>query len=853
MTDSSIDSIKYIGLLYRKYADNPQLIAGSWSIYFSDVSKLYIASRPLELFRGFNNTLSFLEPLNNKSLFPNVLALSLLRCSYCHSIYPEVSHLKPIKRVWIWRGLERTVLNNLSLNLDVKKSILYMLTKAYVLENHLANTYVGQKRFSIEGSETVVVLLNTLISLASKSKITDIVVGMAHRGRLNILINIYHEATASLYVHSLQHKESYIQSFDVKYHFGCVVRLDHKSSLKLTMVYNPSHLETVNPIAEGISKAKLDIINTPKKKNGYVLPIQIHGDAAITGQGTVVEALNYSGIKQYRTYGTIHIVINNQIGFTTQPKETRSATFCTDQFKTIETPVFHVDGNNPDSVVLITKLALMFRMKFLNSVVLDIIAFRRLGHNEQDTPDITQPLMYSSIKTHNPISLDYLRHISNEEPSATAIYLKARDHYLASLDEQPPTQPLIRKTHIFKSFRVNNSCISLTEELKWLLDKLVRIPQLFRVHPLLKRTTLNRRLVIETSTSLDWCSSEHLAYALVLNKGIPIRLSGQDVTRGTFMHRNAVLYNQSIQGIPAYAPLQNISSLQGRIHVINTPLSEGSILGFEYGYALVKTYAMVIWEAQFGDFINCAQVLVDQLIASGGSKWGQASNIVLYLPHGQEGQGSEHSSARLERLLQLSSSNNITVVHPTSSAQLFHIILEQASRKVKRPLTILTPKSLLRLKASWSTISDFTSNRFRKAIVEEQFNVRAEHLRRLLVCSGKIYYQLASYQHRFNINRVSIIRLEQLYPFPNHCIPTQYRTACEVLNVQDEPKNQGIWQHIEPYVRYVVKNRVVYCGAQSSDSTALGFDVEFRIQKHFVTSNAYNVRLKRNNYGCYRD
>lgn len=851
MIASSIDSINYIGLLYRKYADSPHSIAGCWNIYFSDVAKMYIDSSSMELFRGLNNTVS---PLINKAFSPSpsVLGLDLLRSSYCHSIYAEASHLKPIKRMWIHRALERVVLNRLGLNLNVKKVILYVLTKAYVLENHLANTYVGQKRFSIEGSEAVVVLLNILISLASKSKITDIVVGMAHRGRVNILINIYHEATTSLYVHSVQHKESYIQSFDVKYHFGCVSRLDHKSSLKLTMVYNPSHLEAVNPIVEGISKAKLDIINTPKKKNSYVLPVQIHGDAAITGQGSVVETLNYSGISQYRTYGTIHIVVNNQIGFTAQPKETRSATFCTDQIKSIGAPAFHVDGNNPDSVVLITKLALMFRMKFLTSVVLDIIAFRRLGHNEQDTPDITQPLMYSSIKAHSPINLDYLRFLSNENPTAVAIYIKTRTHCISSLDDQFPTQPFIRKTHIFSHFNPNSSYTSLTEELKWLLDKLDRTPQLFRLHPLLKRLSLNRRLVIETNSSLDWCSSEQLAYALVLNKGIPIRLSGQDVTRGTFMHRNAVVYNQWFQGIPAYTPLQNISPLQGRIQLINTPLSESSILGFEYGYVLVNAYAMVIWEAQFGDFINCAQVLVDQLIASGGSKWGQSSNIMLYLPHGQEGQGSEHSSARLERILQLCSSNNITVVQPTSSAQLFHIILEHASRKLKRPLTILTPKSLLRFKASWSTISVFTSNMFRKSIVEEQYNVRPEHLRRLLVCSGKIYYQLASYQHRFNINRVSIIRLEQLYPFPSHCIPIQYISACEVLNVQDEPKNQGIWQYIEPYVRYVVKNRIVYCGAQSSDTTALGFDVEFRIQKHFVTSNAYNSRLKRSIYGCYR-
>ncbi|KAH0998359.1 2-oxoglutarate dehydrogenase E1 component [Candidatus Tremblaya phenacola] len=853
MTDSSIENIKYIELLYRKYTNNPHSLSGCWNIYFSDVSKMYNANRTIELYRGFNNTLRNLEPLNSKDLFPNVLALGFLRSSYCHGIYPEVSHINSIKRLWIHRTLERPVLNRLSLNLDVKKSILFILTKAYELENLLAKTYVGQKRFSIEGSEVVVVLLSSLISLASKSKITDIVVGMAHRGRLNILINLYHEATNRFFVHSLQHKEDYIQSFDVKYHFGCVSRMVHKNSLKLTMVYNPSHLESVNPIVEGISKAKLNTINTPKKKNEYVLPIQIHGDAAITGQGVVSEAINFSGIKQYRTYGSIHIVINNQIGFTAQPKETRSTTFCTEHLKTIGAPVFHVNGNNPDSVVLISKLALMFRMKFLKSVVLDIIAFRRLGHNEQDTPEITQPLMYSSIKAHKPINLTYLQFISNEEPATTETFLKVRKHYLVSLETQKPVQPRIRKIHIFKSIRVNSNCIALTEELKWLLGKLVRLPQLFSLHPLLKRSFLNRHLVIETSASLDWNSSEHLAYALVLNKGIPIRLSGQDVSRGTFMHRNAVVYNQSFQGIPAYTPLQNISSLQGRIHIINTPLSEGSVLGFEYGYSLVKSYAMVIWEAQFGDFINCAQVLLDQFIASGGSKWGQSSNIVLYLPHGQEGQGSEHSSARLERLLQLCSSNNITVVHPTTSAQLFHVILEQTSRKVKRPLTILTPKSLLRLKASWSTISDFTANRFRKTIVEEKYNVRYEHLRRLLLCSGKIYFQLAAYQHRFSINRISIIRLEQLYPFPKHCIPKQYISICEVLSVQDEPKNQGIWYFIEPYIRYVVKNRVVYCGVQSSASTALGFDVEFRFQSHFVTSNAFNIRLKRDKYGYYRD
>ena len=730
-----------------------------------------------------------------------------LEQTYCETLGAEYMHISSVsEKRWIQKRVENSNKHRNS-SAAYKKWMLQRLTAAEVFEKFLHNQYVGQKRFSLEGSDTLIPLINILIEHSGSYSMRRICMAMAHRGRLNVLINIMGKHAENLFDEFAGNYElSKNQTGDVKYHQG--FSSDIKTSgndIHLALMFNPSHLELVNPVLEGYARYHQEIIGD--EKGNEILPVLIHGDAAFSGQGVVMETLNMSQSRGYSTKGTLHIVINNQIGFTTSAQfDARSTDYCTDVVKMVNAPVFHVNADDLEMVSFVTKMALDYRMKYKKDVVIDLMCYRRHGHNEADEPAVTQPMMYKAIRKLPTTRARFAQTLMDqnvvtqkEVDGLITEYrkrLKSGERVAYNIIE--PKGKRAWKTTWAPHFNQEwdqqyNSSITF-KKIKQLNKKLQAVPKGFELHPRVKKVMDDRQKMAEGKINADWGFAENLAYASLAADGVAIRLSGQDCGRGTFFHRHAVLHNQI--KIEEYIPLQNLKSKQGTVQIIDSILSEEAALGFEYGYATANPDSLVIWEAQFGDFANGAQAIIDQYVSSGEAKWGRLSNLVMLLPHGLEGQGPEHSSARLERFLQLCASHNMQVCVPSTASQVFHLLRRQMLRKFRSPLIVMTPKSLLRNPLAGSPLFKFEENRFR-VVYEEQYEyIKAKKVDRVVMCSGKIFYELLTRRQDDQINNVAILRLEQLYPFPVEELKTElakFSNAKELIWCQEEPINQGAW------------------------------------------------------------
>ncbi len=783
--------------------------------------------------------------------------LKALRDTYCRSIGVEFMHASdPAVKRWVQERLEST-LSAPTFSADRKRHILQQLTEAEGLERFLHTKYVGQKRFSLEGGDSFIASMDEVVNHAGESGVQEIVVGMAHRGRLNMLVNIMGKMPGDLFAEFEGHHAEGLTDGDVKYHNGFSSDLSTRGGpVHLSLAFNPSHLEIVNPVVEGSVRARQE----RRGADGYkqVLPVLVHGDAAFAGQGVVMETLNLAETRGYGTGGTLHLVINNQIGFTTSdPRDTRSTIYCTDVSKMIEAPVFHVNGDDPEAVVFATRMALDFRMQFGKDVVVDIVCFRKLGHNEQDTPSLTQPLMYKTIGAH-----PGTRKLYADKLTAQGVLKDGdgdqlvKDYRQYMEDGRRTIEPVLTdyksKYAIDWSSYLNakwtdqaDTAVPITE-LKRIGEKLTVFPEGFAPHSLVTKLLNDRRAMARGEMNLDWGMGEHLAFATLVAAGYAVRITGQDSGRGTFTHRHAVLHDQNRERWDdgTYIPLQHVAEGQAPFTVIDSVLSEEAVLGFEYGYSCADPKTLTIWEAQFGDFVNGAQVVIDQFIVSGEAKWGRQSGLTMMLPHGYEGQGPEHSSARIERFLQLCADNNIQVVQPTTAAQIFHLLRRQMIRQFRKPLVILTPKSLLRNKDAGSPLSDLANGRFRSIIAEVDESINPASVKRVLVCSGKVYYDLVNGRRERKDNTVAIIRAEQLYPFAHKTFETElrkYPKATEVVWVQDEPQNQGSWFYVQHHLYQNMSSgqKLGYAGRAASASPAVGYLAKHLEQQKALVEQAF--------------
>jgi len=766
--------------------------------------------------------------------------LQALRETYCGNIGFEFMFIaERAQRLWIQERIE-PLRATPKLSPEQQRRLLQKLTEAETLERYLHTKYVGQKRFSLEGGESLIPAIDELIQRAGSLGVQEIVLGMAHRGRLNVLVNVLGKMPRDLFLEFEGKHAPAMSAGDVKYHNGFSSDISTPGGpVHLSLAFNPSHLEIVNPVVEGSVRARQR--RRDDKTGDQVLPILVHGDAAFVGQGVIMETLSLANTRGYGTGGTVHLVVNNQIGFTTSdPRDSRSTTYCTDVAKMVEAPIFHVNGDDPEAVLYVTQLALDFRQTFHKDVVVDIVCFRKLGHNEQDEPFVTQPLMYKKISQHQGTRRLYADRLVAQAVIGPDEPEEMIRQFRAALDAgQHTSNPVISN---FKSkFAVDWAPYLNTKwtdaadthvplaELQRLAERVTSVPEGFQLHPSVARVIEARRQMAEGKLPVDWGMGETLAYATLLSNGYDVRLSGQDAGRGTFAHRHAVLHDQQRerwdQG--AYTPLQNIAPNQGSFVVIDSVLSEEAVLGFEYGFSTAEPNALVIWEAQFGDFANGAQVVVDQFISSGEAKWGRVSGLVMLLPHGFEGQGPEHSSARLERYLQLCAEHNMQVCVPSNASQIFHLLRRQMLRPFRKPLIVMTPKSLLRRKEAAVSIKALADGSFLPVIGEvDALETRA--VRRIVVCCGKVYYDLLAARRERRRDDIAIIRVEQLYPFPHKQFAAEmkrYPNANEVLWCQEEPQNQGAWYQSGHYLEANMRapQKLHYAGRPASASPATGY------------------------------
>ena len=790
--------------------------------------------------------------------------IGALRETYCGSIGAEFMYITdPTKKRWIQERLESSRAKP-KFSPEKRKRILDRLTASEGLEKYLHTRYVGQKRFSLEGGESFIASMDALIQRAGENGVAEIVIGMAHRGRLNVLVNTLGKMPKDLFAEFEGQHADDLPSGDVKYHNGFSSDVSTAGGpIHLSLAFNPSHLEIVNPVVEGSCRARQE--RRGDKDGSQVLPILVHGDAAFAGQGVVMETLNLAQTRGYGTGGTVHIVINNQIGFTTSdPRDARSTIYCSDVVKMIEAPVLHVNGDDPDAVVFATEIAFDFRKQFRQDIVVDIICFRKLGHNEQDTPAVTQPLMYSKIAQHpgtRKIYADRLVAQGVVDAAAPDIFVS---EFRKAMDEGRHTSdPVI--TNFKSKYAVdwlpylNRKWTDTADtgvpmvELKRLGERITSIPTTFKIHPLVENVIANRRKMAAGEVVLDWGMGEHLAFASLVASGYSVRLSGQDSGRGTFTHRHAVLHDQNRErwDSGSYVPLQNVIENQVPFTVIDSVLSEEAVLGFEYGYSCAEPNTLTIWEGQFGDFVNGAQVVIDQFISSGETKWGRASGLTLMLPHGYEGQGPEHSSARLERFLQLCAENNMQVCQPTTPAQIFHLLRRQMIRLFRKPLVILTPKSLLRHKEAVSDLKELANGTFETVIGDKigETAAEAKAVKRVIACTGRLYYDLVASRRERETTDVAIIRLEQLYPFPHKAFEAELKRYPAVTNVawaQDEPQNQGAWFYIQHHISELLKDgqKLAYAGRPASASPAVGYYDKHYAQLKDLLNAAFGGEVK---------
>ncbi|BCG63353.1 MAG: 2-oxoglutarate dehydrogenase E1 component [Methyloprofundus sp.] len=772
---------------------------------------------------------------------------------YCGNIGTEYMHIfdTDIKR-WVKNRLEGSKPGE---NMDNAKRVwlLQQLTAAEGIEKYLHRNFVGQKRFSLEGGECLIPVLDEIIQRSGRYGTKELVIGMAHRGRLNVLINILGKSPAQLFSEfkGTAVTDRGVITGDVKYHMGFSSNVATEGGMAhVTMAFNPSHLEIINPVVEGSVKARQDRYG--KNSTNTVIPILIHGDAAFAGQGIVMETLNMAQTRAFATGGTVHIVINNQIGFTTSnPFDARSTLYCTDVANMIQAPVFHVNGDDPEAVLFVTQMALDYRATFNKDVVIDLICYRRRGHNEADEPATTQPMMYQKIN-----KLDTTRQLYAAELVRTQVLTEAQvqeidQRYQDLLDaEQPVSRPIIKSDYSYSKLwdkyigqHWDTPCTTKVplERIRFCNNQSQRLPPGFELHPRVAKIMDNRRKMAAGAMPLDWGFAENMAYATLLMDQYNVRLVGQDVGRGTFFHRHIILHNQ-ING-ESYIPVKHLDTTQGRPQIFDSILSEAGVLGFEYGYSSTVPETLAIWEAQFGDFANGAQVLIDQFISSGESKWGRLSGLVMLLPHGFEGQGPEHSSARLERYLQLCADQNIQVCVPSTPAQIFHLLRRQVIRTYRKPLIVMSPKSLLRHKAAISTLEDLVNGEFQNIIPETDNSIAPEKITRLVICSGKVYYDLIDARNIDNPSDVAIVRIEQLYPFPSGDFKAElakYPNLKILAWCQEEPQNQGAWyqsrhnfSHFKP-----IHIDLIYCGRPASASPAVGNLAKHLAQQKQVVETA---------------
>ena len=784
--------------------------------------------------------------------------MNALRETYCGTIGAEYMYATDQNQKRWWQQKLESIRSQPNLSKEKKLHILDRLSAAEGLERFLHTKYVGQKRFSLEGGESFIASMDELIQRGGEVGVQEIVIGMAHRGRLNVLVNSLGKVPADLFAEFDHTAPEDLPSGDVKYHQGFSSDVTTPGGpVHLSLAFNPSHLEIVNPVVEGSVRARMDRRADPKGLQ--VLPVLVHGDAAFAGQGVVMETLALAETRGYSTGGTVHLVINNQIGFTTSdPRDSRSTLYCTDVVKMIEAPVLHVNGDDPEAVVLATQLALEFRMEFQKDVVVDIICFRKLGHNEQDTPALTQPLMYKKIAQHPGTRKLYADRLSaqgfgetlgDDMAKATRAALDAgKSTFDPVLTNFKSNYAVDWSPYLGKKWTDAGDTAIPMAEWKRLAEKVTTIPATVTAHNLVKKVYDDRAAMGRGDIPVDWGMGETMAFASLVASGYPVRLSGEDSGRGTFTHRHAVIHDQNREKFDTgtYVPLQNVAEKQAPFVVIDSILSEEAVLAFEYGYASNDPNTLVVWEAQFGDFVNGAQVVIDQFIASGEVKWGRVNGLTLMLPHGYEGQGPEHSSARLERFMQLSADTNMQVVQPTTASQIFHILRRQMVRNLRKPLIIMTPKSLLRNKDATSPLSEFTKGSFQTVIPEQKEDIskKADKVRRVVACSGKVYYDLVKKREEKGIDDVVLLRVEQLYPFPHKAFLSElkkYPNASDIVWCQDEPQNQGAWFFVQHYIHENMTEgqKLGYSGRAASASPAVGYSHLHQEQQKALVDGAF--------------
>ena len=888
---------------YRKWKENPQAVSPDWRLFFKgfdiaygrapsdglllDQDAVIKQSRVEALkyrYRDLGHLLACMDPLSacptdhpllslesfglsindletefftrrfaQTQQAPLKIIIQSLKETYCRSIGVEYMHLQdPEERRWLQDRME-PVRNHPPFADEDKLRILDKLISSALFERFLNKKYIGVTRFSLEGGDAIIPLLDMLADRVGAQGVREIILGMAHRGRLNVQAHILNKSYEELFAEfeSCYNPDDLIGAGDVKYHNGYLAQVQTASghALRIFLVNNPSHLEAVNPVVEGFTRARQEILRDTSRN--AVLPLLIHGDAAFAGQGVVFETLNMSQLEGYKTGGTIHIVINNQIGYTTLPKDARSTRYSTDVAKGLMVPVFHVHGEDPEAVVHVARLASDYRMTFNKDVVIDVICYRRYGHNEGDEPYFTQPQMYERIRQRPSLHQyygDQLRQsdtLGDDRFAALEkeVSLKLNDAY----DSVHGTACLFPEVYYYENWEGYSGVYSHKpvstgvgqKALMALASQLGSFPGNINLYPKLERLLKKRLETVTQGSGIDWATAEALAFASLLNEGHPIRLSGQDSGRGTFSQRHSVLVDT--QSGEHYIPLNHLSEDQAPFMVFNSLLAEVSVLGFEYGYSIAQPEGLVIWEAQFGDFANNAQSVIDLFIAAGEAKWQRLSGLTLLLPHGWEGLGPEHSSARLERFLQLCADDNIQVSYPSTPAQYFHLLRRQAVQKVRKPLVVMTPKSLLRNPQAVSSVDDLTTGHFQEVLDDGQPMAKPK---RVLLCSGKIYYALLQQKEHLKETGTAVVRLEQLYPWPEQQLKTildRYRQSSDWIWVQEAPANMGGWSFVRHRLEAIIGQPVRYVGRPESASPATGFPAIYKQQQEAIVNQALGL------------
>lgn len=776
--------------------------------------------------------------------------LAALKETYCRSIGVEFMHIQdPSERRWLEDRME-PVRNHPPVEADVQQRILEKLLEAGLFEQFLNKKYLAVTRFSLEGAEAIIPALDHLVDHLARRDCREIILGMAHRGRLNVQTNILQKTYEDIFseFENCYNEDDLVGAGDVKYHRGYLtdIKTARGESLRIFLMDNPSHLESVDPVVEGFVHARQEILNDHQHRQ--VTALLIHGDSAFAGQGIVSETLNMSQLEGYKTGGTLHLVINNQIGYTTLPEHARSTRYCTDLAKMLMVPIFHVHGEDPEALVHVFRLAADYRFEFGKDVVIDIICYRKYGHNEGDEPYFTQPQMYERIKQRpcvHQIYAEKLMHAgivnSTDIENLTRQINRRLEEAYETIHGSDCLFPMLKYYENWEDYHSTYSFSTVDtgvnpETLRALAEKLNRVPQGFSLNPKLQRLLKKRQQSIERAEGIDWATAESLAFASLLTEGAPIRLSGQDSGRGTFSQRHSVLFDMQTEA--RFIPLTALDPKQAPFCVYDSLLSEAGVLGFEYGYSIAQPAGLVLWEAQFGDFSNNAQAIIDLFIVSGESKWQRLSGLVLLLPHGYEGLGPEHSSARPERFLQLCAGENIQVCNPSTPSQYFHLLRRQAKSTYRKPLVILTPKSLLRHPLAVSTLESLTNDHF-QPVLDESSKVNTPE--KILFCNGKIYYELLIQKNEFKIDNIAIVRLEQLYPFPENQLDPlvrKYEGAGQWCWVQEEPENMGAWQFVKPRLEKLVGTDISYIGRAAAPSPATGFPTIHKQEQSDIVSEA---------------